>query len=474
MHMSSTPSSQHEVHADDVLRELLKINPTFLTAGFRDSLTRLRTHLEGIIQSGAKPSPADRRMLAILAQHYLPRWLEGMPTRGESPLADSADPLFAPAARIGPSPLDELLDRYDDVTTLSEGTLAYVYRAKYPTGHDRAKQDVILKVPIPNDRDSDTAWQAEHYALQTLTRVRHLHIIGMNDAHTMPYPCIEMEYMPGGNLAQEVGSVFEPAEAATTALLIARAIGTAHGLGLCHLDIRPGNILFDHNRLPKVSDWGMSRQTSANGPISLADDFFRRKKINPNYAAPEQLDSRFGVNQAKTDVYQLGLLLYDMLTGFEEMDIRMTDQGALDFMPSSLSRRLVTSIDMDDILEQALRKTVSQRCTMDEFGQGLAKFLDGIWKVEAAGRTLPQVRKLRNLLAYKAKTMLSKPEAGQLHTTLVDLTGHIGTNSTIRGRLEYLSIEVERQADDLNEAMLGDLGQRLWAILDEILQLPSD
>ena len=296
----------------------------------------------------------------------------------------------------------------------------------------------------------------------------------MNDAHTMPYPCIEMEYMPGGNLAQEVGSVFEPAEAATTALLIARAIGTAHGLGLCHLDIRPGNILFDHNRLPKVSDWGMSRQTSANGPISLADDFFRRKKINPNYAAPEQLDSRFGVNQAKTDVYQLGLLLYDMLTGFEEMDIRMTDQGALDFMPSSLSRRLVTSIDMDDILEQALRKTVSQRCTMDEFGQGLAKFLDGIWKVEAAGRTLPQVRKLRNLLAYKAKTMLSKPEAGQLHTTLVDLTGHIGTNSTIRGRLEYLSTEVERQADDLNEAMLGDLGQRLWAILDEILQLPSD
>ncbi|MCH7800304.1 MAG: protein kinase [Chloroflexi bacterium] len=379
--MSSTPSSQHEVHADDVLRELLKINPTFLTAGFRDSLTRLQTHLEGIILSDAKVSSANRRMLTALSQRYLPRWLDGMPIRGSSPLADYDYPLPVSGATIAQSLLDELLEQYDDVTTLSKSTLAYVYKAKYPAGHERAEQDVILKVPVPDDSDSDMAWQAEHYALQTMMRVGHPHIIGMNAAHTMPYPCIEMEYIPGGDLAQEIGSVFDPAEAATIALFIAQAISTAHGLGIYHHDIRPENILFDHKRQPKLIDWGMSKRASANDSVSPADDFFRKHRINSNYAAPEQLDSRFGVNQAKTDVYQLGLLLYDMLTGFEEMDTRSTDQGALDFTPSSLSEQMVTSIDIDDILNQALRKTVSQRCALDEFGLGLANFLERTWKV---------------------------------------------------------------------------------------------
>ena len=472
--MSQTPSSSHGVDTNDVLKKILQINPAFLVGSSKDSLTRLQKHVEEINRDDANLSPADRQLLTVLAQRYLPRWLEGMPVRGESPMPESPDLLITPTAPAGRSPLEELLERYDDVEPLSLGKLSNVYKAKYPSGHEKAEQDVILKAPVPNDRDSDTAWQAEHYALQTLTRIRHLHIISMNDAYILPYPCIEMEYMPGGDLGQEAGSIFEPAEAATTALLIAKAIQTAHGLGVHHHDIRPGNILYDDKRQPKLSDWGMSRRSSEIGSISLGDDFFRRKKINPNYAAPEQLDSQFGVSQAKTDVYQLGLLLYDMLTGFEDTDIRMTDEGALDFTPSSLSKQLVTSVDIDDILEQALKKSVFERCTIDEFGQGLASFLDGIWEAEAVRPTLPEVRKLRNLLAYKAITMLSEPEAGHLHATLVDLTGHIGTNLALKNRLESLSQEVVRQAESINDAMLGDLGQRLWAILDEILLLPSE
>ncbi|MDP6455691.1 MAG: hypothetical protein QF898_20605 [SAR202 cluster bacterium] len=70
--------------------------------------------------------------------------------------------------------------------------------------------------------------------------------------------------------------------------------------------------------------------------------------------------------------------------------------------------------------------------------------------------------------------MLSEPEAGRLLATLVDLTDHVGTNSTLRNQLESLSSEVERQTNDIKEAMLGDLGQNLWATLDEILQIPSE
>jgi serine/threonine protein kinase len=458
---------------DDVLQQLLQVNTAFLSAGPREALARLQDHFQDIANGSVSPSPADQRTLAVLAEHYLPRWLKGMPARGDSRKPDFPN-LNAPTVQIDRSPLDELLARYDDVAQISAGQLSFVYKAKYPTGHENAGQDVILKVPVPNDGDSDTVWQAERHALQTLKPVRHLHIIGMNDAHVLPYPCIELEYMPGGDLAQEEGSVFEPAEAATTALLIAKAVQTAHGLGLYHHDIRPENILYDHKRQPKLSDWGMSRQASATGSVSPSDDFFRRKKINPNYAAPEQLDSRFGVSQAKTDVYQLGLLLYDMLTGFEEVATRMSTEGALNFTPSSLAEQLVAGPDIDGILERALRKSVFERITIDDFGRGLAEFLDGIWEIEAVRPTLPEVRKLRNLLAHKAITMLSEPEAGQLLATLVDLTDHVGTNSTLRNQLEALSSEVERQADDIKEAMLGNLGQSLWATLDEILQMPSE
>jgi len=140
----------------------------------------------------------------------------------------------------------------------------------------------------------------------------HEGIVGVIDWDTTPVPWIGLEYMDGGDLTDRVGHT-EIDESLWIGLRVADAVRDAHRHGVAHLDLKPANILFRTTTartwdVPKVSDWGLSKQLLHHS--SEVDG------LSPRYSAPEQFDPEtFGSPDERTDIYQLGTVIYELLTG---------------------------------------------------------------------------------------------------------------------------------------------------------------
>lgn len=139
----------------------------------------------------------------------------------------------------------------------------------------------------------------------------HPHVVGIVDHGTEPHPWIAMEYMDDGSLADRDVDGVE--DALWVALGVVRAVRHAHTQGVVHHDLKPGNVLFRTvpgatRAVPKVADWELARQ--------LLDATELPEEYTPRYAAPEQLQPEtYGSPDNRTDVFQLGVLCYELFTG---------------------------------------------------------------------------------------------------------------------------------------------------------------
>ncbi|WP_161596596.1 outer membrane protein assembly factor BamB family protein [Salinigranum halophilum] len=141
------------------------------------------------------------------------------------------------------------------------------------------------------------------------------HIVGIIDVGEN-LPWIAMEYMDGGSLENVLTSHpdgLPVAEALWIGECLCRGVKLAHDFGVAHLDLKPANVLFrttpdDLWNIPKIADWGLSRV--------LLDESGSVDGLSVAYAAPEQFDAQqFGTPDKYTDIYQLGALVYALLTG---------------------------------------------------------------------------------------------------------------------------------------------------------------
>ncbi|MXR40736.1 protein kinase [Halobaculum sp. WSA2] len=141
------------------------------------------------------------------------------------------------------------------------------------------------------------------------------HIVGVVSTGDQ-LPWIAMEYMDGGSvegLLESNPAGIDVERAIWTAACVARGLEIAHGNGIAHLDLTPGNILLRETGhgmwdVPKIADWGLARL--------LAQETGTMEALSPQYAAPEQFDpGEYGEPDTVTDIYQLGAVLYAMVTG---------------------------------------------------------------------------------------------------------------------------------------------------------------
>ncbi len=199
---------------------------------------------------------------------------------------------------------------------LGRGGASVVYLAWEPV----LKRHVAVKLFPRNslvDRHAREHWLAE---AQALSRVPHdqvvaIHRVDENDE----WLWLVLECVPGGTLKERLAEPLLPRDAARLMESIARAVGHFHSRGVCHLDLKPSNILLDgepgtgwENASPKISDFGIARlegepgttETGANGP-----------KGTPAYMAPEQVAAIPGTIGPAADLHALGALLYHLLTG---------------------------------------------------------------------------------------------------------------------------------------------------------------
>jgi cell division GTPase FtsZ len=227
-------------------------------------------------------------------------------TSGHDPTEPATDRI---PPEIPATPSMEL--RYDDIEIgdlLGGGGNADVHEARAPDGER-------LAVKLPRFEGTLHTEDIERVIAEAETWSKlddHDHIVDVVDYGETPRPWIAMEYMDGGTLADRIDDL-EFAEAAWIAARIAAAIEHAHRRGVAHLDLKPENVLFRSTPgeafdAPKVADWGLSKH--------LLEHTGSVDGLSTQYAAPEQFDSdAYGDSSDRTDVYQLGTIVYELFTG---------------------------------------------------------------------------------------------------------------------------------------------------------------
>ena len=191
-------------------------------------------------------------------------------------------------------------------TLLGQGGFAAVFRAHDPF----LERDVAIKVLDPSLAvDAALEEQFLHEA-RTIAAAEHPHIVPLYAAEsTGGLLYLVMRLLPGQSLEDRIAKgKLSAAEAARIALECAGALAAAHAVGVVHRDIKPANILLDANGNATVTDFGISLVTSRPAPGLLGSTAGTPHYMSPEQSLGEQVDGR-------SDVYALGVVLYEMLTG---------------------------------------------------------------------------------------------------------------------------------------------------------------
>jgi tetratricopeptide (TPR) repeat protein len=198
---------------------------------------------------------------------------------------------------------------YEVGALLGRGGMGVVYKAR----HLRLNRFVALKMLIagayagPRER---ARFQREAEAVASL---RHANIVQVYDVGEHEgWPYFTMELLEGGSLAQAMAGTPQPArQAAALVATLAEAMEVAHRGGIVHRDLKPANILLAAEGTPKVADFGVARHSDGEPALTLSG----ARIGTPSYMAPEQVIGKPGTMGPATDVYALGAVLYEMLTG---------------------------------------------------------------------------------------------------------------------------------------------------------------
>jgi tetratricopeptide (TPR) repeat protein len=198
---------------------------------------------------------------------------------------------------------------YEVLGELGRGGMGVVYQAR----HLSLQRVVALKMILSGGHagpEELARFRAEAEAQARLQHPNIVQIYEVGEAGGRPY--VALEYVDGGSLAQRLAGTPQPARpAAQLVETLARAVHHAHQCGLIHRDLKPANVLVTADGTPKVTDFGLAKRLDVGaGPTRTGDVLG-----TPSYMAPEQAAGRGKEIAPATDVYALGAILYELLTG---------------------------------------------------------------------------------------------------------------------------------------------------------------
>jgi serine/threonine-protein kinase len=267
--------------------------------------------LEEMLDSGRTPEEVCRDCPELLPE-VRRRWRAFHLVDGSlaalfpDPEKTSAADTLVPA----PHPTDlPQVPGYRVEAVLGRGGMGVVYRA----WHLRLGRAVALKMLLAGPWARPEELERFLREAQAVAGLRHTNIVQVYDVGDVDgRPYFTMELVEGGNLADQIQGVPQPGhQAATLVATLAEAIHGAHQSGIVHRDLKPANILLTREGTPKVTDFGLARRLEGNGGLTLSGT----PVGTPSYMAPEQARGKKAAIGPATDVYALGAILYELLTG---------------------------------------------------------------------------------------------------------------------------------------------------------------
>ncbi len=396
---------------------------------------------------------------------------------------------------------------YELQEKLGEGGMGVVYLARQ-TGLNRM-------VAVKMIRGGQQA-RPEHFArfrieAEAVAQLRHPNIIQIHEIGAVDdLPFVSLELLQGGSLADRLDGTPQPGrQAAELLITLAGAVQAAHDADIVHRDLKPSNVLFTEEGLPKITDFGLAKRMESDSRQTESGQIMG----SPSYMAPEQSRGQTRDVTPAADVYALGAILYEMLTGrppFKGETPMETVRQVIDdevVPPSRLVPRIAADMETiclkcldkdpskrylsasglaDDLeryrngqtilarrtplLERALKWARRRPAAAAMLGVGLAFFLSlpPVWMVRQRNQHLAEERQSRRAIAFLrdggrlidvARDAKSQVELSSAQVALSNFRGGLSgeTDWRIEGlpaRIDASLQEVDRQLRDLRQREL--------------------
>jgi len=303
----------------------------------------------------------------------LPTFAEGVTTPADAPtIAPDAPTVsdtavtFAEAMAVTDAALPARIGRYRIVRLIGEGGMGAVYEAE----QDQPRRTVALKVIKPGLAGPELLRRFAQEA-QALGRLQHPGIAQIYDAGTADtgfgsQPYFAMEFIRGASLREYADSRrLGLRERLELMVKICDAVHHAHQRGLIHRDLKPGNIIVDEAGQPKILDFGVARVTDSDTQVTLQTDVGQLVGTL-NYMSPEQVLADPLDIDTRSDVYALGVILYELLSGRLPYQISKRLHEAMQTIREEDPSRLSTIDrryrgDIETIAAKALEKDKTRR-----------------------------------------------------------------------------------------------------------------
>ena len=320
---------------------------------------RVEALLEELLDSGGSPEEVCRA-----CPELLPQVRSGL--QRFRLLEDEVSALFPESPPVGgaapptPSPTDlPRIPGYELQEVLGRGGMGVVYKARQL----RLNRPVALKMLLAGPYARPEELERFLREAEAVASLRHANIVQVYDVgNVVGRPYFTMELVEGGSLAQQLAGAPQPArQAAALVVTIAQAIHAAHQRGIVHRDLKPGNILLSADGTPKITDFGLARRLDDGSGLTVSGF----PVGTPSYMAPEQARGHKDALGPGADVYALGAILYELLTGrppFQGETAAETVQQVIfqdPVSPSSLNAKVPR--DLETICLKCLHKEAARR-----------------------------------------------------------------------------------------------------------------
>ncbi|HVS40313.1 MAG TPA: serine/threonine-protein kinase [Gemmataceae bacterium] len=288
------------------------------------------------------------------------------PDTGAWPPPDEAAPTDWPA-----------IPGFEILGEVGRGGMGVVYRAR------RLNSDGLFALKLIRDGALAGPQDRARFRVETeaAARVRHANVVPIYEfgEHQGRLYCVQ-EFVEGGSLAERLNGVpWDVAAAARLVETLALAVQAAHAQKIVHRDLKPGNVLLTTDGTPKVADFGLAKRLDAESTALTLEGVVLG---TPAYMAPEQAAGKTKEVSPAADVYSLGAILYELLTGrppFQGDSWNQLIQQVLHEEPASpAQRRADVPRDLETICVKCLEKEASRRYSCaGELADDLNRFLAG-------------------------------------------------------------------------------------------------